>query len=34
MGDPKPSELGFITAIYFIGCFCGSVPAQLISDKL
>lgn len=32
MGNPAPDRLGLITAIYFIGCFCGSVPAQLITD--
>jgi fucose permease len=34
MGTPTPSQLGLITAIYFIGTFCGSVPASIITDKL
>jgi hypothetical protein len=34
MGAPDPRQLGLITAIYFIGCLCGSVPAQLITDRL
>ncbi|KPI45215.1 Lactose permease [Cyphellophora attinorum] len=33
MGTPTPSQLGLITAIYFIGTFCGSVPASIITDK-
>ncbi|RDW66005.1 lactose permease [Coleophoma cylindrospora] len=33
MGHPNASQLGLITAIYFIGTFCGSVPASIITDK-
>ncbi|KAH8898804.1 general substrate transporter [Thozetella sp. PMI_491] len=33
MGMPNSSELGVITAIYFIGCLVGSIPASWITDK-
>ncbi|KAK5056833.1 hypothetical protein LTR84_012365 [Exophiala bonariae] len=33
MGTPTPSQLGLITAIYFIGVFCGGVPASIVTDR-
>ncbi|KAF2811402.1 general substrate transporter [Mytilinidion resinicola] len=33
MGKPTASQLGVITAIYFIGCLCGSIPASIVTDK-
>ncbi|CAJ2500434.1 Uu.00g032870.m01.CDS01 [Anthostomella pinea] len=33
MGSPTSSQLGLISAIYFIGCLCGSIPAALLTDR-
>lgn len=33
MGSPDSSQLGLITAIYFVGCLIGSFPAAMITDK-
>ncbi|KAH7028757.1 general substrate transporter [Microdochium trichocladiopsis] len=33
MGTPNSSQLGLISAIYFMGCFAGSIPAAMITDK-
>lgn len=33
-GTPNTSEIGLITAIYFVGTLCGSIPGSVITDKL
>ncbi|KAH8660091.1 general substrate transporter [Xylariales sp. PMI_506] len=32
MGSPSSSQVGLISAIYFIGCLVGSIPAAIITD--
>jgi hypothetical protein len=34
MGSPNSSQLGLISAIYFMGCLVGSFPAAIVTDKL
>ncbi|KAK6081348.1 hypothetical protein SCUP515_03036 [Seiridium cupressi] len=33
MGSPNSSQLGLISAIYFIGCLIGGFPAAFVTDK-
>lgn len=32
--DPSPSELGFVTSIYDLGCFFGAVLSSFVGEKL
>ncbi|KAM0815024.1 hypothetical protein AB5N19_00817 [Seiridium cardinale] len=34
MGSPNSSQLGLVSAIYFIGCLLGGFPEAFVTDKL